>query len=108
MATGLDGIPLKFIKLILLLILPFITLIYNTILTKFMFPKSWKISKVIAIAKLKNPTSPGDYHPISILSSLSKALEILMKDQIKFVIRFDLLNRLQSGFRSAHTPKKIY
>jgi Reverse transcriptase (RNA-dependent DNA polymerase) len=104
MDTDLDGIPLKFIKLILPLILPCITHIYNTILTTSMFPKSWKISKVIPIAKLKNPSSPGDYRPISILPSLSKALEILMKDQIlSFVIRFGLLNRLQSGFHSAHS-----
>jgi hypothetical protein len=68
------------------------------------FPKSWKILKVIPIAKLKNPSSPGDYHPISILPSLSKTLEILMKDQILlFVIRFGFLNRFQSGFHSVNT-----
>jgi hypothetical protein len=78
-ATGLDGIPLKFIKLILPLIVPWITHISNTILTTSMFPKSWKIWTVIPIAKLKNPSSPGDYRPINILPSLSKALEIFMK-----------------------------
>jgi Reverse transcriptase (RNA-dependent DNA polymerase) len=97
MATGLDGISLKFILLC-------ITQTYNTILTTSMFPKSWKISKIIPIAKVKNPSSPGDYPSISILPSLSKASEIMMKDQIlSFVICFDLLNRLQSGFRSGHS-----
>jgi hypothetical protein len=56
--------------------------IYNTILTTSMFSKSWKISKVIPIAKIKNPFSSGNYGPISILLSLSKSLEIQMKDQI--------------------------
>jgi Reverse transcriptase (RNA-dependent DNA polymerase) len=38
------------------------------------------------------------------LPSLSKALELLMKDQImSFVIRNSYLNRFQSGFRSVHS-----
>jgi Reverse transcriptase (RNA-dependent DNA polymerase) len=103
-AIGLDGISLKFIKLILPYILPYITFIFNTILTKSLFPKTWKISKVIPIAKVKDPRTPTDYRPICILSSLSKALEILMKDQIMpFMIRYGFLNRFQSGFRPAHS-----
>jgi hypothetical protein len=31
------------------------------------------------IAKVKNPSKPGDYCPISIMPTLSKALELLMK-----------------------------
>jgi hypothetical protein len=109
MATGLDEIPLKFIKLILSLILRCITHIYNTILTTYMCPKSWKISKVIPIVKLQSPSSPGDYRPISILPSLSKALEMLIKDQIlSFVILFGLLNRLQSGFHSAQSTTTAF
>jgi hypothetical protein len=88
MAIGLDGISLKFIKLILPLILPCITHIFNTILTKSLFPKTWKISKDLPISKVKNPCSLSDYRPISIFPSLSKALEVVMKDQIMpFVIR---------------------
>jgi Reverse transcriptase (RNA-dependent DNA polymerase) len=89
-AIGLDGIFLKFIKLIYLLSLD---------------PNTWKTSKVIHIAKIKSPTSPSDYRPTSILPSLSKAHELLIKDQIMdFVMRNCLLNRLQSGFRPAHSP----
>jgi Reverse transcriptase (RNA-dependent DNA polymerase) len=69
-----------------------------------MFSKFWKISIVIPTAKVKNSFSPGDNHPISILPSLSKDLEILIQDSIlSFFIRFGLLNRLQSGFRLAHS-----
>jgi hypothetical protein len=63
MAIGLDGISLKFIKLILPHILPCITHIFNTILTKSQFPKTWKFSKVLPIAKSKHPASPSDYRP---------------------------------------------
>jgi Reverse transcriptase (RNA-dependent DNA polymerase) len=46
---------------------------------------------------------------LSIFPSLSTALEILMKDQIfSFVIRFGLLNRLQSGFRSTHSTTTAF
>jgi Reverse transcriptase (RNA-dependent DNA polymerase) len=103
-AIGLDGISLRFVKMILPSILPCITHIFNTVLTTSTFPNTWKISKIIPIAKIKNPSVPGDYRPISILPSLSKALEILMKEQImNFVIQNSLLNHLQSGFRSAHS-----
>jgi hypothetical protein len=75
-----------------------------TILAKSQFPKTWKFSKVLPIAKSKQPFSPSDYRPICILPSLSKALELLMKEQIMaFVIGNGFPNRFQSGFRSAHS-----
>jgi hypothetical protein len=87
MATGLDGIPLKLMPVIL----PCITHIYNTFLTTSLFPKSGKISKAIHIAKLKSLSSPGDYRPIRILPSLSKAIEMLIKDQIHFGLPVGLI-----------------
>jgi hypothetical protein len=80
---------------ILPLILALITHIFNTTPAKSDFPKSSKISKVMPIAKIKNPYTPADYRPISNLPPLSKALEFLMKHQIQaFVIRNGLLNCL--------------
>jgi hypothetical protein len=93
MAIGLDGISLQKIKLILPFILPCITHIFNTILTKSLFPKTRKISKLLPISKLKNSCSLSDYRPISILTSLSKDLEVLMKDQ-KISIGSNLVSAL--------------
>jgi hypothetical protein len=45
-ATGLDGIPLVFIKILLPLILPVFTELFNYILTSSTFPLVWKISSV--------------------------------------------------------------
>jgi Reverse transcriptase (RNA-dependent DNA polymerase) len=99
-AIGLDGVPLRFLKIILTDILPILTHVFNSILTKSAFPKSWKVSKVIPIAKIKNPVEMGDYRPISILPALSKALELIMRRQIlDYVDRKGLLTRWQSGFR---------
>jgi hypothetical protein len=46
------------------------------------------------IFKIKN----GDYRPISILPAWSKAMKIVMRDQIVFDDNFSLLDCLQSGF----------
>jgi Reverse transcriptase (RNA-dependent DNA polymerase) len=102
-AIGLDGVSLRFLKLLLPAITPCITHIFNTILTSSIFPDAWKVSKILPIPKKKNPSELSDYRPISILPALSKAIEVLMRDQIvEFLDRHHLLNELQSGFRPKH------
>jgi hypothetical protein len=102
-AIGLDGVSLKFVKLLLPAITPCITHIFNTIFTTSIFPKVWKISKILPIPKNKNPSELSDYRPISILPALSKAIELLMRDRIViFLNRHNFLNEFQSGFRPAH------
>jgi len=103
-AVGLDEIPLKFIKLLLPLILLPIMHIFNESISSKIFPSDWKISKIVPVAKIKDPCRLKDYRPISILPALSKALERIMKDQIlTFCNEKGLLNRFQSGFRSGHS-----
>jgi hypothetical protein len=58
------------------------------------------VSRVVSIAKISDPLEPKDYRPVSILSALSKALEIVMRDQIVVYIESArALSPLQSGFR---------
>jgi Reverse transcriptase (RNA-dependent DNA polymerase) len=103
-AVGMDGIPVKFIKILLPLILPYITHIFNTILTTSKFPETWKTSKIMPIAKNNNPESLADYRPISILPALSKALEFIVRKQItSYVERNGMISPYQSGFRSNHS-----
>jgi hypothetical protein len=60
------------------------------------FPNAWKCSKVVPVAKVKDPGWLKDYRPISIQPALSKALENIMKDQIvAFCNEKGLLNRFQ-------------
>jgi len=81
-------------------VLPYLTHIFNTILTTASFPETWKKSKIIPLAKVLDPSSLADYRPISILPAVSKVLEIIMKKQIMTHIETnDLLSPLQSGFR---------
>jgi Reverse transcriptase (RNA-dependent DNA polymerase) len=68
------------------------------------FPSAWNFSKIVPVAKIKDPCRLEDYRPISILPALSKALEKIMKDQIvSFCNERCLLNRFQSGFRPGHS-----
>jgi hypothetical protein len=56
------------------------------------------------VAKTNGPGSLSDYSPISILLALSKAMEVIMRNQITAQIeRNGMISRLQSGFRSNHS-----
>ncbi|XP_075150402.1 uncharacterized protein LOC142224508 [Haematobia irritans] len=95
-ATGLDEINPKLIKMILPLLLPYWTFVFNTIFTESLFPTSWKRSKIIPL-----PKSNNEFRPISILSYLSKVFEKLMCNQIEeFLHNEKLLSQRQSGFRA--------
>jgi len=94
-STGLDGITPKFLKLLLPKLVPVITHIFNTIFTKSVFPKKWKLAKIIPI-----PKSGDDFRPIAILPYLSKAFEYLMYKQMSLYFTSNcLLTDRQSGFR---------
>jgi hypothetical protein len=103
-AVGMDGVPIRFLKIILPYILPYVTHIFNTVLTTSTFPATWKISKITPLAKSNDPGALSDYRPISILPAISKALEVIIRRQImNHVDNKGLLSRCQSGFRQNHS-----
>ncbi|XP_011170183.1 uncharacterized protein LOC105203117 [Solenopsis invicta] len=81
-ATGTDGIAPELIKLVLPYIMPVIEHIFNFSLMQGVFPAQWKTARVCPIPKIRNPTLVQHYRLISILPSLSKALERLVEEQI--------------------------
>lgn len=101
---GLDNINFVFIKLILPLISDHLLHIFNYILTSSSFPDPWKIAKIIPIPKIKNPVSLVDFRPISILPTLSKAFENILKQQINdHLLKNNLHCQFQSGYRPFHS-----
>jgi hypothetical protein len=103
-AIGTDFISIKFIKMILPVILPFLTYLLNCCLTKSVFPDKWKYARVVPIPKVTNPKKVEEFRPISILPALSKILEILMKNQmLEYLNVNELLGENQSGFRKGHS-----
>lgn len=98
-AIGSVDIHPKFLKIILPFLLPFITNIFNKILTTSIFPTSWKTAKIVPL-----PKSDSDFRPIAILPFLSKAFERILHIQISnFLETNSLLSERQSGFRARHS-----
>lgn len=96
-AVGLDEVHPVFLKLILPILLPYVTHIFNTILTTGTYPSQWKLAKILPIPK---NAKCDDYRPISILQFLSKVFErILQKQMSVHLSNTNLLTPKQSGFR---------
>ena len=73
-SSGYDSLPVKFLKPVYEYITsPLVHIINNCIKTG-TFPNQWKIARVCPIPKVKNPSEPKDFRPISILPVLSKVL----------------------------------
>lgn len=103
-SVGLDLIPISFIRMLLPVILPSVTHLFNSIITKSFFPAHWKVAKVIPLRKNSRNRSMDDFRPISMLPALSKALERLLKNQIvRYMEGAGLLFRFQSGFRAGYS-----
>lgn len=102
-AISEDGIPLKFIKLLLPHLIRPLTHIINFCFMSSSFPDLWKVATVLPVAKKQNPCNVNDFRPISILSPLAKVAEKLMAQQItNYLVDKNLLSTYQSGFRSGH------
>ncbi|XP_055584722.1 uncharacterized protein LOC129737586 [Uranotaenia lowii] len=105
-ATGLDGLPIKFIKIILPFVVGQITHLFNQIIETSVFPTIWKHAKIIPLRKNPHLSSISNLRPISILCAISKAFEKLLKQQMSsFIAENELLSAHQAGFRKGHSIK---
>ncbi|KAK3919274.1 putative RNA-directed DNA polymerase from transposon BS [Frankliniella fusca] len=103
-AKGVDEIPASFIKNCLYELTPAILHICNHSLQHCVFPDLWKIAVVKPLPKKSNPSTLKDYRPISLLCVISKILEKIVHTQIsKYLTMYNILNPLQSGFKSQHS-----
>lgn len=99
-SVGADDISPKMLKLCLPYILQPIVNIVNFSLETGQFPSLWKMSLVTPLPKKEDPTL-NDLRPISILPTLSKVLERIVRVQLtEFIEQNNLLPDYQSGFRA--------
>lgn len=84
--------------------LKLLTNIFNACIKYCYFPISWRQSKIIAIPKPgKDASDPDSYRPISLLSTMSKILEKIIKEKvISYINDNNILPIQQFGFRSEH------
>lgn len=82
----------------------FLTNIINASLKIQYFPDAWKLAKVIPIPKAGKPLdSMQSYRPISLLSSVSKIYERILKEKImKIIDDRKIYPDEQFGFRRFH------
>ena len=89
----------------------FLMHIYNACLTRCFFPDQWKVAEVIMIPKPgKDEKFVDSYRPISLLSTLSKILEIIfIRRLLPVVEERNLIPSHQFGFRKRHgTVEQIH
>src|SRR5436190_2320960 len=76
------------------------TELINLSLENGVFPKIYKLAKVIPIYKKGSPLDVTNYRPISLLPILSKVLEKLyLKRLLSFLNQYNILSNNQFGFR---------
>lgn len=105
-AVGLDGLPIKFIQIILPLVVEQITHMYNFFIRHSVFPKCWKHAKILPIRKQPHLNALSNLRPISILCALSKIFEKLVEKQMSlYITENNLLSEFQAGFRKGQSVK---
>lgn len=84
-APGLDGITAGVLRKAWPIVKETMTLLMNRCLEDATFPDCWKVSRLVIIPKpgKKDMTSPKSYRLISLLSTMSKALETLVIGEIE-------------------------
>ena len=98
--TGIDGIPIKYIKMAATVITPKLTQLFNICIKKGCFPQALKIAEIVPILKKGNRENCCNYRPISILSPFAKIFEKCLHEQFKkFFIKNDLISSQQYGFQ---------
>ena len=88
-------------------IAPILAHFYNLCINKSEYPDLFKIAKVIPLFKKSledERTEPGNYRPISLLSTLNKILEKILHSRLtRFITKNNILYKYQFGFRRAHS-----
>ena len=103
-ATGLDGISPRITKLSSEIIRPTLFDIINVSFITGNFPDSLKSVKINQYIKGGAKCDPANYRQISILSVILKIIEKhVTKHLFGYLNKYQLLHKLQSGFRKHHS-----
>ncbi|KMQ88324.1 rna-directed dna polymerase from mobile element jockey-like protein [Lasius niger] len=105
-AVGIDGLSLTMLRTVTHAVMPVMEHLFNFSLMNGVFPSGWKSALVCPIPKVKCPTMVQHYRPISILPTLSKALERVVSEQIRaWMDETCLYDPCQSAYRRHHSTQ---
>lgn len=104
-APGIDHIPNIVLKNLSKSNYKFLCAIFNKCLELGYFPEKWKIALVTCIPKPgKDKSKVESYRPISLLNTIGKLFEKLIKSRIeKYLEDSNILPNEQFGFRNSHS-----
>ena len=102
-ASGPDCIPVVVLKNCEPELSYILAELFNMCLKDSCFPDSWKVSSVVPVFKNVGERSTAkNYHPVSLLSVVSKVLEKLVNNRIvDHLEKCGLFSNFQYGFRSS-------
>ena len=99
-ASGVDDIPTKLIIAAKYILAPYLTEIINSCLAKGQYLKELKIARIVPLYKGGSKNEPKNYRPTSILTSLNKIFETILKRQLMdFWNKYNVFFPTQFGFR---------
>lgn len=100
-APGPGEVPPDIMKLLATMNPKFVLEIYNKLASQALFPKNWKVAKLVLIAKGQNNAyDPGSFRPLCLLDAEGKMYELLLGQRLDSEIeRTGGLSDSQFGFR---------
>ena len=83
-----------------------LSLLINQSLFQGIFPTAMKLAEVVPLFKSKDRYMETNYHPISLLTTMSKVLEKVVYVRVyNFLTKTDQISENQYGFRAKHSCK---
>ena len=101
-AVGVDGISPRLLRLSAPVLADEIAKLINYLIASGIWPLEWKCGNLTPVFKKAEDTYKGNYHPVSILTALSKVYEKVMYDQMYAAFYCHLSFNL-SGFLKNHS-----
>ena len=103
-ASGLDGIPPRFLKEFADELGVVLCHLFHLILISCTYPSSWKHTLVQSVSKKGDHSNPSNYRPIALILAVAKVFEILLNFHfIKHLESNNILSDHQYGFRKARS-----
>ena len=97
---GMNSIQPVILQLVIHLIAPFISSIFNRCVTNGTYPDILKVARVVPLFKSGDSSSPSSYRPISTLCIFNKIFEKLIHSRLtRFIDANNILSCKQFGFR---------
>ena len=101
-AHGYDDISIKMIKICIKSLLKPSTILFKNSTSSCCYPDIWEKSHIIPAHKKKDKRLVNNYRPVSLLPIFGKIFEKIIFNRIyDFLIKEELLNSNQSGFRTS-------